>query len=87
MVCLFVCETTADITTPGRSRAIRISIVEGSVAVTMALTTLGIGIWIKDGNYKHPLIFCVACTILAIIFTVFILPETSKQPEHHRNVQ
>lgn len=68
---------TADITTPGRSRAIRISIVEGSVAVTMALTTLGIGIWIKDGNYKHPLIFCVACTILAILFTVFILPETS----------
>lgn len=68
---------TADITTPGRSRAIRISIVEGSVAITMALTTLGIGIWIKDGNYKHPLLFCAACTVLAMIFTVFILPETS----------
>lgn len=67
----------ADITTPGRSRAIRISIVEGSVAVTMALTTLGIGFWIKDSNYKHPLIFCVACTTLAMIFTFFILPETS----------
>ncbi|XP_052058550.1 proton-coupled folate transporter-like [Mytilus californianus] len=68
----------ADITTPGKDRAIKIIVLEGTAAVALAFSILGIGFWIKDGNYRHPLIMCIACTVLALILTLTLLSETSK---------
>ncbi|XP_052058551.1 proton-coupled folate transporter-like [Mytilus californianus] len=68
----------ADITTPGKERAMKITVLEGTIAVALALATLGFGYWIKDGNYRHPLIMCIACTVLAFILTLTILSETSR---------
>ncbi|CAG2230069.1 unnamed protein product [Mytilus edulis] len=69
----------ADITTPGKDRAIKITILEGTEAVAVAFSILGIGFWIKDGNYRHPLIMCIACTVLSLILTLTLLSETAKR--------
>ncbi|VDI25687.1 MFS transporter, PCFT/HCP family, solute carrier family 46 (folate transporter), member 1/3 [Mytilus galloprovincialis] len=75
----------ADITTPGKDRAIQIIILEGTVAIAVAFSILGIGFWIKDGNYRHPLIMCIACTVLSLILTLTFLSETAKTNKKKNN--
>lgn len=66
----------ADMTKAGRERAIKITILEAVVASSVAIANLGIGFWIKDGNYKHPLVMSVSLSIVSIILTAWCLPET-----------
>ncbi|XP_071162126.1 proton-coupled folate transporter-like [Mytilus edulis] len=74
---------TADVTEPGKNRAFRLSVVEGTASITYSLATLGMGYWIKYGNFYFPLIFISVMTILTIAFCVLFIPETS--PMQGRN--
>lgn len=69
---------TADITSPGKNRALRISVVEGIAAITFSVGTLGIGYWIRYDRFYLPMLFICSVTIICVIFCVFFLPETSR---------
>ena len=66
----------ADTTKAGQERATRITIIEAVVASAVALSNLGVGFWIKDGNYKDSIIMCVSLSTFAILLTFGCLPET-----------
>lgn len=68
----------ADVTTPGKNRAFRISVIEGTAAITAAVALFGMGYWIKYGQFYYPMIFICAITILSALFCLFFIPETSR---------
>lgn len=68
---------TADITTPGKNRAFRISVVEATAAISASFTMLGVGYWIKYGGFYYPMVFACVVTIATTVFCVFFIPETS----------
>jgi MFS family permease len=68
----------ADVTTPGKNRAFRISVIEGTAAITAAVALSGMGYWIKYGGFYYPMIFICAMTILTALFCLFFIPETSR---------
>lgn len=68
----------ADITIPGKSRALRISVVEGVGAIISALSLIAVGYWVKYSGFFFPMLFSLTVTILSILFCVFFIPETSR---------
>ena len=68
----------ADITIPGKTRALRISVVEGVGAIISGLSLIAVGYWVKYSGFVFPMLFSLILTILSIIFCVLFIPETSK---------
>jgi hypothetical protein len=46
----------AVVTTPGKNRAFRISVIEGTAAITAAVALSGMGYWIKYGGFQLELL-------------------------------
>ena len=54
--------------------------VEVSFGVAGVFSSLLIGWWIKIAqSYKEPNILCVACSVLGLLYVIFLVPEVSDQ--------
>ncbi|KAK3093448.1 hypothetical protein FSP39_015848 [Pinctada imbricata] len=65
-----------DITTPGKQRALRISIMEGITASSLATAQLLTGIVIKYINFIYPMLFATLSCVLGMIFCILFIPDT-----------
>ncbi|XP_074648093.1 proton-coupled folate transporter-like [Tubulanus polymorphus] len=65
----------SDITSP-MERAIRITILEGLIMFSMAVSQLGLGYWIDASGFLYPYLALIGLLILNLIYIVFFVPET-----------
>ncbi|XP_050406685.1 proton-coupled folate transporter [Patella vulgata] len=68
----------ADITQPGKSRAIRITALEAMLATSSATALLIAGFWIPIAGFFVPMLFSTMLLVMAFLFTSFCIPETLK---------
>lgn len=73
----------ADFTTPGKQRAFRVTTMEAAIAVSSSVGTTTSGIWVKEMGYIWPLVFAVSLIIVAVMFVIFLVPETLVERRHH----
>lgn len=75
MVSIFA--TVADVTPPGKSRSFRITVVQGTGMLTASATIFCMGYWIWTEKYYEPTIMALFISLLSIIFSIFILKDSS----------
>lgn len=66
---------SADITTPGAQRGLRICIIEAVNVVASSLAGFVSGQWRKR-SYEEPVMFCAAFGVFWLIFALWVMPET-----------
>ncbi|XP_050406689.1 solute carrier family 46 member 3 isoform X1 [Patella vulgata] len=67
---------SADVTVPGNSRTIAITILEGCVAVASSAGQLATGFLIKFVGFLYPAVMFVSLSGLNLVIVFFLLPET-----------
>ncbi|KAK3582668.1 hypothetical protein CHS0354_031080 [Potamilus streckersoni] len=66
----------ADICPPGRQRAIRITVLEASIAVAIGLALLGAAFWLHYSNYIIPTLVILGLSVLNLVVCIIFIPET-----------
>ena len=69
----------ADITRPGKSRAIGLAVIEGIVQIAIALASFSTGYMIEGFGFKTTMYIDAGLLIIALIIATCILPETCKK--------
>ncbi|XP_076471062.1 proton-coupled folate transporter-like [Babylonia areolata] len=69
----------ADVTKPGRQRALRICIIEAVQVLGSALAGFIAGQW-RRVNYTQPLMLAAAVGVLTLMFALWAMPETLSPP-------
>ena len=72
----------ADMTLPGKSRAIGLAVIEGCVQTAIALASFTTGYMVESWGFKTAMIVDVFFLSLALIAAVFLLPETRQNSEN-----
>uniref|UniRef100_A0A0B7A7L3 Proton-coupled folate transporter n=1 Tax=Arion vulgaris TaxID=1028688 RepID=A0A0B7A7L3_9EUPU len=65
----------SDVTYPGPKRSFHITFMEALQTMTGAAGAFAIGQWIRV-SYFYPLVFSLVVSIVSLLVTIFILPET-----------
>ena len=73
----------ADITSPGKQRAFRVTVIEAVIAVASSVGSATSGIWVKEMGYVWPMAFSMGEVVLAALFVLFLIPETLLERHHH----
>ncbi|KAL8605778.1 hypothetical protein ACOMHN_040055 [Nucella lapillus] len=74
----------ADITSPGKQRAFRVTTVEAVIAVASSIATATAGVLVSQAGYVWPMVVSVGLLALGIIFVFFFVPETLAS-SHYRS--
>lgn len=73
----------ADITSPGKQRAVRVAVLEAVIAVAMSVGTTTSGLWVKKMGYVWPVAFSMGEIFIATLFVLFLIPETLAEKHGH----
>ena len=68
-------------TVPPKKRALRMTVIDSVSLANGAVGSLFVGYWIKAQGFFNPLIFVICGKFLALIYAIFIIPETLKQDD------
>ena len=71
---------TAD-TVPMNKRAFRMTIIDAVALGNGAIANLFVGYWIKAQGFFYPLIFVICGKGIALLYAIFLIPETLKRTQ------
>ncbi|KAK7502714.1 hypothetical protein BaRGS_00005964 [Batillaria attramentaria] len=72
----------ADLTSPGKERAVRVTTMEAAIAIASSAGIAASGIWVKHMGYIWPMVFAASLNVVALVYVVFFVRETLGEHQH-----